>query len=183
MGEKRWPTIVRLLSFTCVLGIVLIPAGCGPADDVPDWFGAGSLRPIASAQEAFRRNSEEDGGKQGYWRGDVAGLATMIRGGKPIALIEMSQAEADDRPDPKVSRLNQRKSHHGYWYRALRFSDETTQDSARFAVCAFPDHASVSPWTFIVDHTSTTYRKKLGNIRGIEVYPANPLIEGRERID
>lgn len=156
--------------------------GCAEKN-VPDWVGAISLKPIVSAQHEFANRTEKHTGKRHYWRGDVAGLYGYSPNGVPLALIETSQAEADDSSAGGYPVLREKKPKSGYWFRALKFGDETTSDSSRYAVCAFPDSRAVNRWTFIVDHRNVIYRKDLGAVRGIRVFPSDPTAEGWEKTD
>jgi hypothetical protein len=138
-----------------------------------------SLKTISSAQADFRANDRDWNRKNDFWRGDIAGLYTLIPNlpeGSPdrvaIKLIELSVAAADDRPVTDISRYAPRSAKGGYWYRAIRHADETTLDPDRFAACAYPDSPSAGRYTFIIDENNTIFRRELGpQQRGVEVFP------------
>ncbi len=151
-------------------------SGCGMRN------ASASLKTLTSAQADFRLNDRDGNGTHDFWRGDVAGLYGIRPPGSadPIKLVEVSVAEADERPlapwtppSPKA----------GYWFRSLRHKGETEPDPDRFAFACFPA-AYPRPWrwTYIVDETNTIYKKDLGG-RAIEVYPADPIAEGWTRLD
>ena len=147
-----------------------------------DRNAAASLKTVATAQADFRSNDRDGNGKNDFWRGDIAGLFTVKgKDGQAIKLIEMSIAYADVRPLTEYEKhLSAPKS--GYRFRALRFADEKIPDPERFAACAFPDIEKAGKAMFIISHENCVYRKKAVPY-GVEVYPADPLKEGWEKMD
>jgi hypothetical protein len=101
--------------------------------------------------------------------------------GPAIKLIDSWTAGADDRPRTDIKDLL-RCPKAGYWYRALRYADEKEPDPNRFAACAFPDNPNAGRWTFIISHEATVYQKA-GVLRDLEVFPADPLREGWQKLD
>jgi hypothetical protein len=135
---------------------------------------ASCLKSLTSAEADFRANDRDADGKSQFWRGDVAGLYTLVPpGGPAIKLIELSIAAADDRPISDVSPYAVRSQKGGYWYRAIRHADEDPKalDPDRFAFCAFPDNPSAGKYLFIVDENNTLFRTLAAGRRGIEVFP------------
>jgi hypothetical protein len=144
------------------------------------------LKVYASVQWDFRSNDRGGNGQNAYWRRDIAGLyALKGREGQPIRLIPLAGALADDRPTMDLSAFGPRAPLHGYWFRAIRHADETTEpDPDRFAACAFPEKYGVTGKnTFIISEGNTVFKKDLGHARGIEVFPADPEKEGWRRLD
>jgi len=133
-----------------------------------------SLKTIASAQAYFRANDGDNDGVNQFWRSDVSGLYTLAPGGGPaIKLIELSVACADDRPKTDIHKYSILAPKAGYWYRAIRHSDEDPKalDPNRFAYCAFPDSPKAGKYIFIVDENNTIFRSLADGRRGIEVFP------------
>ncbi len=143
------------------------------------------LKTITSAQADFRANDRDGDGINQFWRGDIAGLYTLVPGNQPemvggywnsIKLIELSVAAADDRPITNIHRFAATAPKAGYWFRALRHADEDPKalDPNRFAACAFPAcYSSQHHWTYIVDENDSIFRRDLGRGGGIEIYPPN----------
>jgi DUF2950 family protein len=147
-----------------------------------------SLKTLASAEADFRGNDRDKNGKQDFWRGDVAGLFTLVPAGaadlEPIKLIEISVAGADDRPVTDLVKYTVRSPKAGYWYRALRHADEKLPDPQRFAFCCFPsEYGKSGSWTYILSEANTLYKKDLHRAGGVEVFPLDPLREGWEKLD
>jgi len=141
-----------------------------------------SLKTITSAQADFRANDRDGDGVNQFWRADIAGLYALAPSGGPaIRLIEGSVALADARPLFDLTREGKRAPKAGYWYRAIRHTDEQTLDAAlRFAAVAYPaDYPKSGKYTFIVDENNTIYRCDLGHGRGIEVYPAEDELRAK----
>ena len=111
----------------------------------------------------------------------------------PIKLIELSIAGADAAPieggaaggeNADIETYTNRGPKAGYWYRTLRFADESEDDLDRFAACATPDaYGSSGTVTFIISHHNTLFRKDLGEGGVPEVFPENPAAEGWEKMD
>jgi hypothetical protein len=121
-----------------------------------------------SAQSYFRENDVDGNGTKDYWRGDLAGLYTV----KEAKLIELSIGGADDRATTDIGRYIVRSPKAGYWFHALRFSDEKTPDPDRWAACAFPDGPSSGSQTFIVSHEGVIHARK-GVLRELAIYPSS----------
>src|SRR4029078_3555667 len=99
------------------------------------------LKQLSSAQAEFRSNDRDLDGRKQFWRADVAGLYALAPGGGPaIQLIQKSLALADHRPPYHHADQNPHRAVRGYWYGAVRHSDEDPKalDPDRFAFCAFP---------------------------------------------
>ncbi len=144
-----------------------------------------TVKALMVAQADFRANERAGGGIRGYWRGDVAGLHTLPgKDGRPIALIEIRGALADDRPLAGLPSLGERRPCGGAWFRAIRHEGEEDPDPDRFALCQFPaEYPHHGRMTFIVDEGNTIFKKDLGHGRGVEVYPADPAREGWTPLD
>jgi hypothetical protein len=153
-----------------------------------------SLKTISSAQADFRANDRDANGRKDFWRGDIAGLYTLVPKDVPeseperiqrhaIKLIELSVASADDRPVTDLNNFAVRSSKNGYWFRAIRHADEKTLSPDRFAACAFPDSRYAGKWTYILDENNVIYRKELGSQRGVEIFPEDPITGGWTRLD
>ncbi len=128
-------------------------------------------------------NDRDGNGKNDYWRGDIAGLyAVKGKDGRDIKLIEISIAGADLRPTTDIEKYLRPYPKAGYRYRALRFADEKAPDPDRFAACAFPDTEKAGRAMFIISHENWMYRKKAVP-GGVEIFPADPLKEGWEKMD
>jgi hypothetical protein len=158
------------------------------------------LKALASAQADFRGNDRDGNGIQDFWRGDVSGLYGGLSVGSTemIKLIEVSVAGADAAPTGALelgaagpgqvaqSRYAVPAPKWGYFYRALRHSDEPPgrPDPDRFAFCAFPeDYPRHGRFTFVIDERNTLFKKDLGHDRGVDVFPADPLKDGWDRLD
>jgi len=143
-----------------------------------------SLKMIASVQEYYRSNDADGNGKNDYWRADIAGLyALKGRDGKPLKLIELSIAAADDRPKVDLRPYADFRPKGGYQYRALQFLSESIPDPNRFAVCAYPIAVSGPPYTFIIDQHNVIYRKIRVGEPLMEVFPEDPKKEGWQPLD
>ena len=98
-----------------------------------------------------------------------------------LKLIELSIAGADDAPVTDIEKHTHRSPKAGYWYRTLRFVDESGDDPDRFAACCYPDaYGSSGKLTFIISHDNTLFRKDLGEGGVPEVFPEDPGAEGWE---
>jgi hypothetical protein len=150
-----------------------------------DRNAAVSLKTIASAQADFRSNDRDWNKVHDYWRDDIAGLYT-VKGadGQAIKLIELSVAAADDRPVGDLKPYADKQVKAGYWYRALRYRDETTTVDAagRFAACAFPSSPSAGKFMFLVNESNTIFRKSFEG-KPPEFCPDDPLKEGWSKLD
>lgn len=137
-----------------------------------------SLKTLSSAQADFRANDRDGDGVPQFWRADVAGLYHVARAGSAIKLIDLSVAEADDRPQSLLAR---RAPKSGHWYRAIRHADEDPKklDPNRFAFCCYPDTPEAGKYIFIVDENNTVYRSLADGRRGIDVYPAEEELKTR----
>lgn len=122
-------------------------------------YAVSSLKSIASAQADFRGNDREDNKIQDFWCKDVAGLYAL-KGidGQPLRLIDLSVAEADDRPVTDLRPYSQRRAPaSGFWFRTLpRGADVPATDG--FAVCAYPHEGGEGTFMFLVTETGTIYR-------------------------
>ena len=149
------------------------------------------MKTVSSAQADFRANDRDGNGVAEFWRKDIAGLYTLVhkadRGPDPlpIALIELSVAGADDRPITDIGTYTTLGAKAGYWYRALRFENEDSDDldPNQFAACAYPDRRSAGRKTFSISHWNTVYSKDLSSRCGLLVYPANPVKAGWQKLD
>lgn len=132
------------------------------------------LKTITSAQADFRANDRDGDGVNQFWRADIAGLYALAPGGGPaMRLIDRSLALADARPVHDLTRDGERAPQQGYWYRAIRHSDEKAIDAvSQFAAVAYPaDYPQSGKDTFIVDENNTIFRADLGHGHGLEAYP------------
>lgn len=167
------------------LSVWIIPGLLRP-DRKPNERGwSYSLKTVATAQCDFRANDRDGNGIQDFWRDDIAGLyAVTGTDGKPIKLIPLSGALADDRPNADLSSLGTKAPINGYWYRAIGHEDERSPNPARFAICAFPaDYGREHAHTFIIDEQNMLWHRDLGHGRGVEFYPKDPAAGGWVRIE
>ena len=123
------------------------------------------LRTLASAQADFHANDRDGNGVQDFWRKDVAGLYTTLGSDKkPIALIELKVALADEAPAGDLRALGTRAPVFGYWLRAIPHEgeDPAKPDPQRFAYVMYPADIPKRPkYTFIIDENNTIYRSIL----------------------
>ena len=140
-----------------------------------------SLKTIASAQEDLRVNDRDANGAPDYWRADIAGLYALVpKGGQePVKLIEISVAGADDRPLTDLSAYVVREPKAGYWFRALRFADETSPAPDRFAAHAFPAEPAGKLMYVVRDDKQLWSKPAVAG--GVDVFPADPAAEGWEK--
>jgi hypothetical protein len=142
-----------------------------------------SLKTIATAQADFRANDRDGNQVNDFWRADIAGLYALKAGGTAIKLIELSVAAADDRPVTDITSFAQRSPKAGYWYRALRYKDETEKlDPNRYAACSFPASDHAGKYLFLVTQENTIYRKIFEGTPP-DFCPDDPLKEGWEKLD
>ena len=135
-------------------------------------MASSTLREIASLQEEFRSSDLDQNGALDYWRKDIAELCRYYE-------THLAYAQAEDRPVTARSSREQ-----PFLVRAMRFQDEKEPDPRRFAACCFP--ARYGPGIrshYIISHERVVYKKDLGHGNGIEVYPADPVKEGWEKLD
>lgn len=133
---------------------------------------SGVLRTIASAQADFRANDRDGNGLNDFWRGDIAGLYTLKKGGQEIRLIELSVALADDRPLVPLDPWGTPAAKAGFRIRALPHADERVRGPDRFAVCAFPAPIEKGRYgTYVLSEDNIVRKKILGHARGIEAHP------------
>ncbi|HLY09686.1 MAG TPA: hypothetical protein VKW04_10320 [Planctomycetota bacterium] len=137
-----------------------------------------SLKMIASAETAYRALKID--GKDAFWRADVAGLYARRDGtGEALKILYLGIAAADDRPVTDLSSYAVRSAQGGYWFRAIRHTDEDPQalDARRFAFCAFPDSPSAGTYVFIVDERGTVFRAAANGRRSINRFPTQEELE------
>jgi hypothetical protein len=151
------------------------PHGCG------QWLPISALKTITSAQADFRANDRDGDGMNQFWRADIAGLYTLAPGGGPaIRLIEQSLALADAQPTVDLTSEGQLAPYSGYWFRALRHTDETEVDGLRFAAVAYPaSYLRTGRFTYIVDENNTILRADLGHGKGLDVYPTSAELKAQ----
>lgn len=113
----------------------------------------------------------------------MAGLYTFRSGSDPIKLIEVSIAGADARAVTELPESVRPAPKAGYWFRALRFADESSPDPRRFAACAYPASPSSGKAMYLVSHEGVVYSKAEGWERGLEIWPADPLNDGWKRLE
>ncbi len=144
-----------------------------------------SLKSIATAQADFRANDRDGNGKPEFWRADIAGLyAGKDKEGRPVKLIDLSVAAADDRAVVDMAPHAPLAPKAGVWYRALRHEGEMALDPDRFAACAFPaDYPSTGRWTYIIDENNVIYLKDLGHGRAVKAFPSDPGKDGWKKLD
>jgi hypothetical protein len=145
-----------------------------------------SLKTICSAQADFRGNDRDGNQINDFWRGDIAGLyALKGADGVAIKLIELSVAAADDRPATDLKPYAEKQPKAGYWYRALRYRDETTtvDTTSRFAALAYPSSPSAGEHYFIVSEGNIIYGKETHLGPPPEFYPDDPLKDGWSKLD
>jgi hypothetical protein len=135
------------------------------------------LRSLTSAQADFKSADRDGNGMDDFWRKDIAGLyATPGADRKPIALIPLSLALADESPARDWSGLGARAPVEGYWLRAIPHEDEAPAkpDPQRFAYVMYPADVPNPPkYTFIVDENNTIYRTVLPRGMKVTVFPSD----------
>ncbi|HZE97014.1 MAG TPA: DUF2950 family protein [Planctomycetota bacterium] len=179
------PYWIGLALFLSVLALAPIGNAIGPGSShgCCERNASTILKTITSAQADFRANDRDGDGVPQFWRGDIAGLYTLtpLGGGPAIKLIELSLACADERPVTNLSPYGVPEAKAGYWFRALRHTDERTLDAAaRFAAEAHPARYPTSgKYTYVVDENNTVYRADLGHGRGVVVFPTESELKTR----
>jgi hypothetical protein len=181
-----WIAVLSLVGLTIIIAVWLCLVPCARCILTPNTYhrdpGPGqerssstSLKSLSSAEADFRANDRDGNGVKDFWRKDVAGFyAAPGADGRPMKLIELSVACADDRPVTDLSAFGIRSPKVGYWYRALRHEDEDPRhlDPQRFAFAAipvlFPRHQK---YVFIIDEENTMYRSADPANFNIEVFP------------
>jgi len=145
------------------------------------------VRHLTAAQLDFLLNDRDGNGVHDFWRGDIAGLYGLVPPGQtdPMALIETGVAEADVRPGAGHSfGARPPVPYWGHWFKALRHAGETDLSPNRFAACAYPVRYQYRRrWTYIVSEENVVYRKKLREPWRLEIYPADPIVEGWKKPD
>lgn len=188
MKTSTWAWTVLIAVGLVLLGIsLMIPGLSGSQRASNDRNASASLKTVATAQADFRSNDRDGNHENDYWRGDIAGLYTIVpKGGSPkdaIKLIEPAIACADDRPVTDIHPYGPRRPKAGYWYRALRFKSETTPGPNRFAACAYPDTLSSGRVMFLITDRNQMYMKSVDRIEPPVVCPDDPEKEGWRRMD
>ena len=163
----------------------LVLSGCDHSERASYERGvAALLKTIISAQQDFRANDRDGNGLEDFWRKDIAGLYSLRgKDGKPLALIHPSTALADDRPQPGRELGPTSVPWCTYRFRVLRFADEKTPDPQRWAACAVPGREGDCRYVFIVSHVGLIFRKPIEKVRHLELFPADPLKDGWEKVD
>lgn len=137
-----------------------------------------ALKAIATAQLDFRSGDRDGNGQFDYWRQDVQGLYSLVHpeSGDEIGLITLPIAEADDRPAARFGGLVRGQAYEGYWFRSLRFADESSPSPDRFAVLAFPSEPA-GRLMYAVSEKRVVWQKPA--VRGgLDLFPADPAAEG-----
>lgn len=154
------------------------------------WMARGTLKTITSAQVDFRANDRDANGIQDFWRGDVAGLYSLLpfEDDEPIRLIEPSTAKADLAPWPEHALGPSPIPRSAYVFLALHHPGEevTGWNTDRFAVGAFPTLYNADDWprdSYIISEDNIMFRKDLGPGGRVLTYPADPLSEGWSKLD
>ncbi|MBI3857617.1 MAG: hypothetical protein HY293_18200 [Planctomycetes bacterium] len=146
--------------------------------------GFAALRSIYSAQMAFASRDLDENGVKDYWRKDIAGLFAFTPStGQPLKLIQQSVACADAASAVDLGSLGGKSAKLGYWFKSLKFPDETTPDPKRFAALAYPDNPSAGKYFFIISDEGTTYRKRVDQGARPDTYPIDPDKEGWSKLD
>jgi hypothetical protein len=152
--------------------------------------GPNTLKTIAAAQADFLRHDRDANGIQDYWRGDVAGLYSLLpfEDVEPIGLIERSAAEADLAPWPEHALAPAPLPKYAYVFLALRHvgEEETGWNPNRFAAGAFPTVHKADAWprnSYIISEGNAVFLKDLGPGGRVLTFPADPLKEGWRKVD
>ena len=85
-----------------------------------------------------------------------------------------------------IEKYTSRSPKAGYWYRTLRFADESEDqlDPNRFAACGYPQaYESSGKLTYVISHENTLFKKDLGEGGVPEFFPEDPEAEGWEIMD
>ncbi len=148
---------------------------------------SGSLKVLTSAEADFRANDRDGNGVHDFWRKDIAGFYAMPGvDGKPLKLIELSTALADERPVWSLATYGVPGPKRGYRLRAIRHEDEDPKklDPQRFAFAAlpvaFPRHYK---YAYIVDEENTVYRTDDPANFNVTVFPKDPGKAGWSKQD
>jgi len=189
---KSWGVAILGVCFVGGGVLVLAPEFLQPARPPAERNASAALKTLRTAQLDFRNNDRDGNGRHDFWRGDIAGLVTIVPRGMPaevqnsIKLIEPSVALADDRPlTDELAAFGRRGPKGGYLFLAIRHEGETEPSPDRFAACAFPAvYVKSGRWTFIVDERNEIYKRDLGRPGGIEVIPDEATLQRKwSRVD
>jgi hypothetical protein len=151
-------------------------------DPGPGYSGSGTtnsspLRSLASAQADFRANDRDGNGMNDFWRKDIAGFYAMPGvDGKPLKLIELSTALADERPVWALGGYGISGPRRGYWYRAILHEDENPAkpDPQRFAYVGYPaDFPRHYKYTYVIDEKYAVFRAELPFGQKVTTFPGD----------
>ena len=183
MGATQVRVVLwSLFGITALVAIVCISPLESPRISANQRKAISTLKTVVTAQNKFRASDSDENSVKVYWRSDLAGLSVV----NDAKLIKFSIAGADDSQVTVPGTYSYRSPKSGYWFRALRFSDELPDkpDPDRFAAGGYPDEYGLSGrWSFIISHDDVLYRKDLGEEGAPAVYPVRPEAEGWETLD
>jgi hypothetical protein len=192
---------LRLWIPVCVLLVLpsLVLCGIMMTDDYGDpwicthcWIGghhhhgregsnpSGTLKTIYAAEQEFLKENPTGKHPEQYWRADISGLYALDgRDGRPIKLIELSTASADDQPRVTLDRFAVRSAKNRYWYRSILHAgeDPAVPDPHRFAFCVFPEPGSPHKYIYILDEGQRIFRTKAEGRRGIDRFPTEKELQ------
>ena len=181
--QGKWFWLIPASLIVAVLVVIVTPTNvCTWTPAHNEKLAAKKLKQIADAQEDYRKHGDPVG-RNGYWREDIAGLySTKAPDGRFSGLIELAVALADGKPADGTAVSGERGCTAGYWYRALKFSDENAVDVTRWAACAYPDSLSSGKVVLISSNKGDIFKKAFDKGGSVGCYPADPEREGWERV-
>jgi len=160
--RHRLPTWAKYLLAVCAVVplvvmtlVILVPLVLRAKAQKGERTALASLKSIAAAEEAFRRQDSDSNGVLDYWTGDVAGL----RG------IDPGIARSDLEPLAEVSLP---AAHSGNWFRALirdgardeAYGQDTDGSGRRvhhrdaFGFAALPEPGRYQPRVFVINESN-----------------------------
>ena len=179
--------LVGILLLSLPSGWIYLQRGCWdcaalrPHRHNFDHPGSLVLKPLAAVQADFHGNDRDNDGVRAFWRGDVAGLHFLPgRDGRPLSLIDLGTALADDRWKSRPGLPKAPKN--GFWIRALRHADEKPEalDPNRFAFCAYPaELPERRRRVYLISEGNTVFSSPFDLVGIPDVYPDEETLRTR----